>query len=259
MRATNVSALLVCVAGLWGLLSASGCGPASEDGGDTDDADGGSADMGSADMGSADMGSADGGSADGGSGGAVSTECEDGMPWLDPDTGAPTGYTECGDGFRHRSQAVACPDVTTPATCDAGGACSTDAECTAAPGGRCLDGPDVSTFCECVYTCATDDDCASAEVCACASLTQTVPRCVPASCRTSADCDDGLCGLSTTTTFCGAIIVELACLDESSECRGQSCAPVEVCNDPSMTRMPVCQVLDGSWSCYDFGCVGGCG
>jgi hypothetical protein len=105
--------------------------------------------------------------------------------------------------------------------------------------------PVVFEGCGCVYGCETDADCGANEVCACAGVAGDWPRCVPASCRTDADCE-GLCGFAAMGEACGGVRYELACLDTGSGCR-TSCAEVEGCY--GNLGEPDCEIVDSEWTC----------
>ncbi len=65
--------------------------------------------------------------------------------------------------------------------------------------------------------CRTDEECASDEVCVCASEAQSVSRCVLAGCRTNDDCESGECGARTHT--CRSEVDAFACRTDQDECR----------------------------------------
>lgn len=189
--------------------------------------------------------------------------CENAQPIIDPDTGEASGYVVCEDGFIHRETAVACVLPPAGGTCtddpDGGDACVTDDECTDAPNGRCVDSPDVTTGCGCVYSCESDADCGGDQICACSHLTGDVPRCVSAVCPDSDACADGLCGMSRTSNGCGQVRVALACMNDEADCRMASCPLVQECFGDEVTWQPSCRPIDGAWTCYDDSCDGNCG
>ena len=130
-----------------------------------------------------------------GTGGSTTTTTTTIAACADP---KPAGnLVECSGGWRHRVASDACTQP--PA-----GACSlvpepeqepfecmTDADCTAAPFGRCAEQGDIDwgyAFCGCDYGCATDADCGAAQVCICSALGG---HCVSAACKTDADCPSG--------------------------------------------------------------------
>jgi hypothetical protein len=176
-------------------------------------------------------------------------ECEDPVAIMQPGSDQESGFVTCGDGFVHRAEAVTCVIPEAPETCSNPGGptdtCTTSAECDDRPNGACLDDPSQVEGCGCVYGCETDADCAQGEVCACAGPAQDWPRCVPAGCRSDADCD-GLCGFSVAEDGCGGPSYELACLDEASECR-VTCSEEEGCYEN--VEVPPCEVVSGEWTC----------
>jgi hypothetical protein len=160
----------------------------------------------------------------------------------------PSGFVSCDDGFIHRQDRVTCVIPEAPATCDSGGSsdtCTTSAECDDRPGGACLNGPSALEGCECVYGCETDGDCAAGEVCACAGVAGDWPTCIPAACRSDADCD-GLCGLSNRSNGCSQFFYELGCLEEASGCRVE-CEETTGCYDN--VGVPACEIVSGEWTC----------
>jgi hypothetical protein len=172
----------------------------------------------------------------GGADGPIDLTCDDPQPILQGD-GTPSGFVQCDDGFRHRAEAVACvvPDV---GPCDS---CSSD--CSELPLGRCVENPGEGS-CSCVASCETDADCGENQACACLG---DVPRCVPATCTTTAECGDGLCGISGSASC--ELDSSLACLVASSECRSTICEGGTEC---------VCYASSGAYSCHDE-CFSGCG
>ena len=137
--------------------------------------------------------------------------CEDPRPILQVGSAeaAPTGFVECANGSINRVVAEACADPMPPgrACAGEGGSCIVDADCTAAPYGRCLYWGVDAPACQCVYGCKTDADCAEGTVCMCGGIAgDWYPEgaiCIPADCRTDADCGEEGCGLSAFETGCG--------------------------------------------------------
>lgn len=81
---------------------------------------------------------------------------------------------------------------------------------------------ELGPFCDCVYACATDEDCATGMVCGPPELSEnaTYPRCVPAACKDGDDCASGECGLVDYFDGCG-VVTELRCRDSKQDtCRG---------------------------------------
>jgi hypothetical protein len=182
-----------------------------------------------------------------------------------PDTGCPgSGPSNAGTLAAppsHRAQATAC-STPGPANCDigdagAGASCSNDSDC-AAPDGSftwytfCLHGTCATD------ECITDSDCASNEVCNCASDSGYggsvchVNRCLPANCHVDADCGPG--GFCTPSVgYCGGIL-------------GFYChKPTDPCLDPSVDchcpglSVPACvySPQGANWVCGEAaGCAG---
>lgn len=175
----------------------------------------------------------DGGARDG----EASSVCEDAEAILTK-AGDSTGFFRCPDGSRHRVEAVTLPPPELRAgDCkgtEGSRSCSTDADCTAMPYGRCISGNDyrmpdpddqvegTPERCDCRYSCASDADCASGEACIPGGVVsgQSVPFCAPASCKTGDDCASGECGLSVQDDDgCHNRIVKLACRSKADSCR----------------------------------------
>jgi hypothetical protein len=114
------------------------------------------------------------------------------------ESGMITGYVQCDEGYVHRAEVRECPvtidpDAGFPESGDASvHECYFNADCTARPYGRCVPpyGPGISTSYHCEYGCASDADCTVDQVCLCGALVGT---CVPATCKTDADCAEGFC------------------------------------------------------------------
>lgn len=124
--------------------------------------------------------------------------------------GQDTGVDACSNGVIHRAEAKPFdnPVPRADASCigDPNGPnpnppnCVTDSDC---PGAleACVAAPAApSYFCACQATCRSDADCDDAFVC---DGTGELPVCVRANCRTSDDCDFGLCAQPDDNTDCG--------------------------------------------------------
>lgn len=169
---------------------------------------------------------------------------------LDADPSVPTGFIRCNDGEIRRTQAVECqqPLPTGIACNDAGGSCSSDADCDYRPYGACLYFDGFFPGCACVYGCTTDADCQPGQVCACGGSAPDYPtstQCVPANCTTDADCGPGTCALGREQSNCsdapvlGCRTDADACTPLGNDCDGQNCVPAEdggawTCTDPEV-------------------------
>jgi len=182
--------------------------------------------------------------------GGASAGCQGATPVLLPD-GTDSGYVKCDDGTIHRASVVTCDPTISAAAC-AGTEpflnCTTDADCTAMPHGKCIhqdpsfDIPDAS--CGCVYSCAEDADCGADAVCVCNGVVDNgVPwsRCASsAQCQTDADCASGECGITSFNDGCFQQ-VSLACRGADDPCRvdadcadigGGSCVTLPFTSNP---------------------------
>jgi hypothetical protein len=179
--------------------------------------------------GQAGAGGAGGSGGQGGSGaGFVDPVCEGAMLVLSAQ-GKPTGFAQCPDSTLHRIEPVACdPTIDAPA-CSGGESfitCTTDAECSAGPNGRCamtvqLTDDGLKSFCGCRYSCSSDAECGEGKVCVCGGflgLEDDWSVCAPASCITGADCPSGECGLSAYYDGCTTNL-QLGCRAEGDACR----------------------------------------
>lgn len=146
------------------------------------------------------------------------------------------GYESCPDGSVHRHTQVACNvrEVYDPCVdWDDLSSCKEDAHCVDFASGFCeqawlFDGG----RCECVYPCTTDDECGPGGACVCplrgptdfelGLAYQRVAACMPANCRTDADCPGTRCAVSVG----GCYDVEgLYCHTPEDECEGHADCP----------------------------------
>lgn len=193
-------------------------------------------------------------------GGSPPVICEGGVPILQ--TGVrgspPTGFEICEDGRIHRVEAIACGQPRSPEpSCSLpdSGECLTDADCTAAPFGRCVDDYGIYAdpiACRCEYGCASDADCDADEVCACGGEAPGYPprsSCVDATCTSDDECGDFLCAMGMTTVCGGWFVV--ACLTPWDQCTTNS-----DCN--SLVEWATClPEPSGEWACdSSCGCCG---
>lgn len=175
--------------------------------------------------------------------------CEDPESILLAD-GGPSGFERCADGAVNRASAETFPPVNLGEAChgdEESLACTTDADCTDGPNGRCMHGyaGDIGyAYCGCEYACASDDDCKPlSEACVADEVHPGVyrPVCVPAECHADADCDSGQCGLSAFDDGCGWAL-ELVCRASADTCHGTAdCADT-------------CAVDDGHFTCREQNC-----
>jgi hypothetical protein len=199
---------------------------------------------------------------------AVTTTCEDvyqvttaGMP-ADP-TGDLAGYDHCwadgsdGLGWVNRTEAVTCATdartlIGACTTSEDDADCATDADC---GGGFCGESHDWwQEGCTCYDICGEDTDCDASEACVCpAGFTfdagggyhsfGSFGECLPAECRTGADCPSGECGVSWTCCGQGGDAVGLYCRSDADECSATAdCDGGRVCQ----------------WDGSRFSCFGSC-
>ncbi|MCB9780703.1 MAG: ferritin-like domain-containing protein [Alphaproteobacteria bacterium] len=169
----------------------------------------------------------------GDSGTTTSLACTGGSDILGPD-GKATGYVACPDGSVDRTAAATMDPTHELPSCagtEESRSCETDADCTDGANGTCSSGSyydyefyGTVTTCGCVYSCSSDADCGSGQVClanGAGGSATTHNTCVTASCTTGADCATDACGVSTYFDGCGWD-VQLACRTEADECRADS-------------------------------------
>ncbi|MEM9457544.1 MAG: ferritin-like domain-containing protein [Myxococcota bacterium] len=193
--------------------------------------------------------------ADDGSGEPPPVACEGATPILQRgvEGSIPTGWEQCANAVIHRAQIVTCENpLPSGASCTLEDQnCSTDADCTDRPHGRCIQYSDVfidEEYCGCSYGCATDDDCGDEWLCMCGAEQSGYPsysRCVRKTCDEDASCGGTMCALATANDGCG-LSYRAACLTPDDECNnydqcdGEDCFPQD----------------DGHWACEDFCCCG---
>ena len=187
----------------------------------------------------ADGGSVGGSGASGGNGGiggasgngGVSNGCEVILNQADLDT----GFERCDDGSKRRRAAIDCPtertSTTSPCRYDFGSPpCAIDADCSREPLGYCADAHKLTGYCGCYYGCRRDSDCAAGSICECGIV---IGRCVPATCKTNADCGSGFgCVASvrgtagpTCITANTAVASTYACQTPADRCHGDMDCP----------------------------------
>ena len=184
------------------------------------------------------VGGSDGPKESGTDSGAPTSPCAGSTPILDA-AGAATGFERCEDGTIHRSAALSTSAEIPLASCNGDEAylsCTTDADCTGGPNGKCyhqdyveMGGrsmtPETGEWdpsgCSCTYSCATDADCGAGQACVPGGLVDKDfdhATCEPAECRTDADCASGECGLSSYNDGC-SFVTTLTCRDADDACR----------------------------------------
>jgi hypothetical protein len=195
----------------------------------------------------------------GGTGGAADTVCAGATPILDP-MGKPTGFSNCPDGTIHRAQAIDCdPTIDAPACTGTENTvtCQSDADCTAAPHGRCvsvttIEDEGLKTNCGCYYSCVNDAECGAGKACVCAGvlpLETTWSFCATAACNDGAGCGSGECGLSWYYNGCQSDI-ELVCRNASDACRVEA----DCASDGGQHKSCVVSA-GGPWQCLGWTCI----
>ncbi|MEI9953655.1 MAG: ferritin-like domain-containing protein [Pseudomonadota bacterium] len=141
------------------------------------------------------------------------------------------GLIQC-DGFNHRQEPGMCaslvprPEAVPDHSPDMMSQCKFDADCKEHPYGWCSN---ISQGNEsfCAYGCVKDSDCADDLLCECG---EPVGRCVPADCKSNADCQGGfLCKAYDSSGGCG--LTRYTCQSASDTCGSDlDCAgPTEQC------------------------------
>lgn len=118
------------------------------------------------------------------------------------------GLAKTPDGYVHRPRLVVCPDLlaseaqpSPPLAVDGGlpvplDECAKHSDCSQHPHGSCIlaympRSPLAPIpYLACAYGCVRDEECSSGQICLCG---ERIGACVPASCRTDADCGSNLC------------------------------------------------------------------
>jgi len=112
-----------------------------------------------------------------------------------------------------------CPDRVRPLGSPGGSGsdiCNEDADCGEDPSGRCngLFGQVCCTYDQCI----TDDDCGADSACLCGAGPADQNLCVPAFCRTNADCEEGgRCAFSEGFGY-PVFFQGYACIEPDAEC-----------------------------------------
>jgi hypothetical protein len=160
---------------------------------------------------------------------------------------APVGIEQCAGEVNHRYDDPACiaePEID----------CSNEWGCNEADGG-CPSGEActedlVGDGCTCITPCTSDDDCDPGELCLCpfggvtgVGSFHSVRHCIPAGCRTDADCAPYRCGIEIGE--CGGL-AGAYCHTALDECEGP-----EQCGDGTELEPPRCDydVESARWIC----------
>ncbi|MFO0566379.1 MAG: ferritin-like domain-containing protein [Polyangiaceae bacterium] len=159
--------------------------------------------------------------------------------------GKATGVDSCGTRSVRRTDAVTCPEAMPRANpCTATQMdCAADTDCGAQAHGYCnffAGGGGAPSTCSCAYGCVSDNECPEGQRCLCGD---PVGRCVPATCSTAADCQEGFDCMSPFGTCASP---SLACQTQKDECSSDDDCSVGL----------YCGVTDGHRSCQPDGCAG---
>ncbi len=179
---------------------------------------------------------------------------------------SPSGFSKCPDGTLHRVAQVACS--TTIAAMECAGTettlnCKTDADCIAAPNGKCITDQvvtamGIATQCGCSYACSTDDSCAQGKACLCFAgrdfYNDQWSECVQALCRQGSDCASNECALAQIIDGCNSTDA-LACHTPSDACRTSTACSV-VTPDTSCTFTMDAMGMY-TWACIPDTCIVG--
>ena len=170
------------------------------------------------------------------------------------DPAVPSGFERCDDGIIHRAEIVACAIPAVASNCEdnsGGGGCTVNEDCTDQPFGQCQQDVTLLAFtvggtCSCHYGCAQDSDCPAGQACRCSGPELgSVTACIPAACHSDADCDGGLCGMSSYA--CGDGGASLDCTTSLDTCAKDSDCELGACAFVSFEDPP-------KWACDDSIC-----
>jgi hypothetical protein len=169
------------------------------------------------------------------------------------------GVVQCPDGKINRVGPGTFEPVITASSCYGDEdvfICTSDAECTAGANGKCIhrvSDEDVgsTTWCDCVYACASDDDCGQGSVCVPPVVLPGLPdwpSCQPVGdCAINSDCGAcGECGLGAYDDGCDWL--------HATGCRAPTdeCVTDEQCDDGNCFPD-----FGGTWLCHWGGCAVG--
>jgi hypothetical protein len=126
--------------------------------------------------------------------------------------------------------------------------CTSDADCNSGANGKCIHGEasfdSVVTWCDCAYSCASDDECSQGSVCLPTSVTGQPdwPFCLGASgCKTNSDCGEcGECGIGAFDEGDCGFSYTLQCRTPADQCTSDAQCPGGSCV-PHATGVWICQ------------------
>ncbi len=179
--------------------------------------------------------------------GGSPTQCDQPEPLLQSG-GTPTGFEQCEDGRIIRTGPSICESAGSGGSCSKPSpemGCTSAADCTARPFGRCDDivsGPG-GAGCGCSYGCETDADCPSGQACACGSVGRA--QCIPQTCASATDCEaDEQCVLGSLPNACSPAYTV------------QCTTPDDVCSFHSdCDSFDACYPSGGVWDCQTEDCA----
>ena len=179
--------------------------------------------------------------------------------------GGPSGYVTCADGAVDRAVAQACANPINAPACKGSEnhrECETHADCMDKPNGHCMSGSgQIGSYCGCVYPCLSDESCEAGFACLCPDVAEYGPPvsvCVPAQCKTNADCPTGSwageCGVSLYHDGCSHDWA-LQCRTGEDACRGDAeCSNGGTCGVDTYRRSEDDPRL-GHFECMMRGCA----
>lgn len=175
--------------------------------------------------------------------------CPGGLPLFQlPELTVEEGLEICPDGQIHRHTAVECLDPLPIQECPAN---ECPGPCDELGDGLC--NTVYQGYCTCEYPCTTDADCKPGAACLCAGGQPTGgggynhfigrTQCVPADCRTDADCGEFLCALSPGVCGYGGVL-GLFCHTAEDDCVGN-----QDCYDQQLGNLCLFEAAEQRWKC----------